>query len=45
MGICCMTQGTQPGGLGNNLERLDEEKSGKDVQMRGDMGKPMVDSG
>ena len=32
-------------GLGNNLEGLDGERSGKDVQMRGDMGKPMADSG
>ena len=32
-------------GLENNLEGLDGERGGKDIQMRGDMVKPMADSG
>ena len=43
MGICCMTQGTKPG-PSNNLERWDGEGGGREVQMGGDMGKPMADS-
>ena len=31
-------------GLGNNLEGWDGEGGGKDVQVGGDMGKPMADS-
>ena len=30
--------------LGNNLERRDGEEGGRDVQVGGDMGKPMADS-
>ena len=30
-------------GLDNNLERWDQEKGGRDVQVGGDMGKPMSD--
>ena len=31
-------------GLSNNLEGWDGEGGRRDVQMRGDMGKPMADS-
>ena len=30
--------------LGNNLERRDGEEGGRDVQVGGDMGKPIADS-
>ena len=30
-------------GLGNNLERWDGERDGRDFQVGGDMGKPMSD--
>ena len=38
-----MTQGTKPG-PSNNLEKLDGEGCGRDVQVGGDMGKLMADS-
>ena len=43
MGICCMTQELKSG-LSNNLEGWDGEGGKRDVQMGGDMGKPMADS-
>jgi len=30
-------------GLGNNLERWDGERDGRDFQVGGDIGKPMSD--
>ena len=41
MGICCMTQELKPE-LSNNLEGWDGEGGGRDVQVGGDMGKPMA---
>ena len=38
-----MTQGIQTG-LGNNLERWDGDRSGRDVQAGKNKGKPMADS-
>jgi len=42
VGICCLTQGTHTG-ADNNLEGWDGEGGGRDVQVGGDMGKPMAD--
>ena len=36
-------RGLKPG-FGNNLEGWDGEGGGRDVQVKGDMGKPMPDS-
>ena len=41
MEICCMTQETQTR-LSNNLQGLDREGGGRDVQVGGNIGKPMA---
>ena len=43
MGICCMTQGTQTGGL-NQLREWDGDRDGREVWEGGDMGVPVADS-
>ena len=42
VGICCMTQGTQPGAR-DNLERWDGVGGGREVKEGGDIWIPVAD--
>ena len=44
MKTCCYDSELKPG-LSNHLKEWDGERGGKDIQVGGDMGKPMADSG